>query len=325
MSRQRAWMWVFAGALAVIAILLVSPAFAYLFELTGSGSGAVADRWVQSQFPITYAINTKTGSNISGSTSVATVIANSFAAWTSAPNTTLFVSSTTTSSTSVGADGTNLVCFVCSGDFSKEAQTLAITMTTTVDAGQSNLHGGTAAANGQLVDADILFNPSVKFSTDNSGNQDLGTVATHEIGHFFGLDHSAVVRAMMFPFAPPFEHTLSYDDVAAISVLYPKAVPDFSTGTLSGTVTLGGTGVFGAHVFADSTTSAMPVPGNIRKTPIGVLTTSGGTYQIQNVPPDSYVITAEPLDLPVQNSDVSGFPQAFGQTAVQTNFTTRWH
>ncbi len=309
----------------VIAGLMVSPAFAYLLELTGSGSSAVPDHWVQTQFPIVYAINTKTGSNISGAVSVNTVIANSFAAWTSAPNTQLAVSATATSSTAVGADGTNLICFVCTGDFSKEAQTLAVTMTTTVDAGQSNLHGGTASQNGQLVDADILFNPSVKFSTDNSGNQDLGTVATHEIGHFFGLDHSAVVRAMMFPFAPPFEHTLGYDDVAAISLNYPKAAPDFPTGAISGTVTLGGNGVFGAHVFADSTTNAMPVPGNIRKTPIGVLTTPGGSYQIQNVPPDSYVVTAEPLDLPVQNSDVSGFPQTFGQSSVQTNFTTRWH
>jgi len=36
------------------------------------------------------------------------------------------------------------------------------------------------------------------------------------------------------------------------------------------------------------------------------------------------VVIAEPLDLPVSDSDVS-WASAFGQSAVQTNFTTRWH
>ncbi len=315
-----------AATVIVLAVLIVPPAFCYLLELTGSSSGPAPDHWVQSQFPITWTLNPTTDSNISGSQTVATVITDSFATWTSAPNVALSVTRTAdTTSTSVGANGTNLVCFVCTGDFSKEAQTLAITLITTVDAGQPNLHGGTAVVNGQLVDADILFNPAVSFSTGGGSNQDLQTVATHEIGHFLGLDHSAVVRAMMFPFAPALEHTLGYDDVAGLALLYPKATPDVPTGTISGAVTLAGNGVFGAHVYADSMTSAMPYPASIRKTPIGTLTTPGGGYQIQNIPPDSYVVTAEPLDLPVQEADVSGYSQVFGQPAVQTDFTTRWH
>jgi hypothetical protein len=152
------------------------------------------------------------------------------------------------------------------------------------------------------------------------------TVATHEIGHFFGLDHSAVVRAMMFPFTPDNERTLGYDDVAGISAMYPASGQAVGTGSIAGTVRLNGTGVFGAHVFADSQTAAEAFSAfNIRKTPIGGMSTPGGSYTITGVPADSYVVTAEPVDLPVTNADVADYPKAYAQSAVQTNFTTRSH
>ena len=83
--------------------------------------------------------------------------------------------------------------------------------------------------------------------------------------------------------------------------------------------------MFGAHVFANSTTTTNAYGGfNIRKSPIGILTLTDGSYTISQVPPDSYLVIAEPLDLPVSNSDVS-WAAEFGKGAVQTNFTTRWH
>ena len=36
-----------------------------------------------------------------------------------------------------------------------------------------------------------------------AGAYDLESLLTHELGHWMGLDHSAVIRALMFPFAPP--------------------------------------------------------------------------------------------------------------------------
>lgn len=311
--------------LFLLVVALAAPLLGYLPEFT---TGTNMDHWNLGAFAVQWSINPNTsGSKISGGTSVTTVIANSFATWNNAPNSAIHVSQGTNSAKGCNADdGVNLISFTCSSaDFSKDSSTLAVTFTTTSDAaGQSDNHGGKTAFAGQIIDADILFNPAVKFSTDSSGTgQDLQTVATHEIGHFLGLDHSAVVRAVMFPFAGPSVRTLGSDDVAGLSLLYPMSSPNVATGSVSGTITLSGAGVFGAHVFLDSTTGKNPFSG-VRLTPIGTLSHPDGSYTISGVPPDSYNVTAEPLDLPVENSDVSGFAHAFGKGAVQTNFTTRW-
>lgn len=315
--------------LALLAVLAI-PASSDLAEyVRPSGGGSPKpSRWNASAFRITWSLNPKTGSNIQGTRSVADVIQASFNTWTSAPNTALPITrGADTSASSAGFDGINLICFVCSGDFSKEPETLAVTITTTADApGQSDQHGGASTFVGQIMDADTLFNPATTFATSATDGQDLQTVATHELGHFLGLDHSAVVRALMYPFAPTVEQTLSYDDVAGISALYPKSSPDVPTFSVSGVVRMNGSPVLGAHVYVDSETAAEPFGAfGVRKSPIGTLSFPDGTYTITGVPADSYTVLAEPLDQPVTNSDVSDFAPAFGQASVQTNFTTRWH
>src|SRR5689334_21155559 len=158
-------------------------------------------------------------------------------------------------------DGVNLSCFSCVPAFSSAGR-LAVTFTPTANgAGASCKRGGKSRFAGQSLDADILFNPVVNFTTDGSGGSDMQTVVTHDIGYFLGLDHSTVVKAAMFPFAPPLERTLSYDDVAAVASLYPKSSPDVPIGSISGKVMMNdGTPVFGAHVFADSITAATAYP-----------------------------------------------------------------
>ena len=313
---------------ALLLALATAQAFAWSPELTGTGSPS-PDRWNFAGFPVTWNLNPQIGGNIVGSRSVHDVIAASFATWQAAPNAALGVTEgplTNVSSEATSPASINLICFVCTdADFSRDNTTLAVTITTTADAaGQNDGHGGIAAFAGQILKADIIFNPSVQFSTDAGGvGEDLQTVATHEIGHFFGLDHSAVVRAVMFPFASDLT-TLSYDDVAGISTVYPKGTPDFVAGTISGHVHFAsGTAVFGAHVFAESTTANEPLGPNIRKSPIGILSSLDGSYTITGLPADSYTVTAEPLDGPVTNSDIDGFPGAYGRSTVDTGFTTR--
>lgn len=311
--------------LAVAAVLLLSvPAYSFLPQLTSSQ----ADRWSLTAFAIQWNLNPNiSGAKISGSQTVAQVMQASFDTWTFAPNTAISVSRGTDSS--VGQEknspsNINLICFVCTDASFGGTETLAVTITTTADGpGASDGHGGTTQFAGQIIKGDIAFNPSTQFDTGGSTGQDMQTIATHEIGHFFGLDHSAVVRAVMFPFAADSLTTLSYDDVAGMSSLYPQGTPDVVTGSISGKVTLNGSSVFGAHVFANSTTSASAFS-NVRKTPIGTLTRPDGTYTISGLPADSYLVVAEPLDLPVSDSDVS-WASEFSQSKVQTNFTTRWH
>jgi len=315
--------------LAAMALMAPSGAYPYLFQLAGSGSAAAPEHWDFTAFPVTWNINPTVGSNISGSVSAADAITTAFATWTSAPNAALTITrgpDSTISSEAQSPRGINLICFVCmDGDFNLDAQTLAVTLTTSANgAGEPDGHGGVSRFAGQILKADILFNSNALYSTSGGSAQDLQTVATHEVGHFLGLAHSGVVRAVMFPFASSIRQ-LSYDDVAGLAVLYPKGAADVPTGTISGTVRLGSGVVFGAHVFAESVTGAEPFASTIRKSPIGALTLPDGSYVIQGLPVDSYVITAEPLDDPVTNSGVNGYAKTFGQPAVQTNFTTRWH
>ena len=315
--------------LFTVAAIVAIPGFSYLPNYTSSGGGPQMDHWDFNAFPVQWNLNPTIGSNITGTSSVTDVITASFATWLAAPNAALQAArgaDSAVSSESASPSNINLICFVCSdADFTSDSQTLAVTLTTTANAaGANNGHGGTTTFAGQIIKADIIFNPSTQYSTDGSKGQNLQTVATHEIGHFFGLDHSAVVRAIMFPAASNLT-LLGWDDVAGMSTLYPKSSPDVATGSISGTVRLGSSGVFGAHVYAESTTGKQSFNDSIRKTPIGAMTRPDGTYTIRGLPPDSYMVTAEPLDGPVSNGDISGYPKLFGQGSVNTSFTTRSH
>jgi hypothetical protein len=318
----------FAAFCTAAALMLTIPALSYLNEYTGQSP----DHWDFAAFPVTYSFNTNVGSNVKGGSSAAlAVVQASFDTWNKAPNAAINITYAGTTATSSKAnDGINLVCFSCPGDYSKDSTTLAVTWTTIADAAGENTHHGTSTFAGQIFDADILFNPNVQWTTAGTPTdpqEDLQTVATHEIGHFLGLDHSGVVRAVMFPFAPPLLTTLSYDDVAGVASIYPKVTADFPTGSISGTVTFtSGGGVLGAHVFADSTSADAPLWPNIRKSPISALTKGNGSYTISGVPAGNYTVGAEPLDLPVTNSDIKDYStNVAGRASVDTTFTTRWH
>jgi hypothetical protein len=142
---------------------------------------------------------------------------------------------------------------------------------------------------GQILDADIYFNPSDSNMTYATPQElpaapkayDLESVLTHELGHVLGFGHSDVWSAMMFPFAPapgtisgtrPTAQRpgapLGDDDRTGLRVLYPNATDTVHIGSIIGKITPanplalptfppGVTGVFGTHVVAvDNATGA---------------------------------------------------------------------
>jgi hypothetical protein len=140
-----------------------------------------------------------------------------------------------------GYDGTNLIVFVKEGwmnlDFNPPAQALAVTVTSF------------DYKKGEIVDADIHFNNeffswAVVDTKDDARKIDLTSIATHEIGHFFGLDHSSnnpmetneeLAIATMYFAAVPGDvsgRTLEIDDVLGIMHLYPQvegAIPSLQS------------------------------------------------------------------------------------------------
>ena len=86
------------------------------------------------------------------------------------------------------------------------------------------------ARDGRILDADIEFN-GVQFSYTTTGaplsvRTDIQNTATHEIGHFLGLDHTPVEGATMEARAPEGEtrkRTLSDDDIQGLCAVTPPA------------------------------------------------------------------------------------------------------
>ncbi len=84
-------------------------------------------------------------------------------------------------------------------------------------------------SSGKILDADILYNPNHPWSTSGAKNAvDLQAVATHEIGHEMGFDHSPYGTATMYyavgkgNTAPRSLHT---DDISAACYSYGNGKP----------------------------------------------------------------------------------------------------
>jgi hypothetical protein len=176
---------------------------------------------------------------------------------------------------------------------------------------------------GEILEADIFFNSSFPWSTaadGEAGRFDVQTIATHEIGHLNGLGHSALGEtelqagggrrviadaAIMFPIAFPAgnitNRTLQPDDIAGVSDVYPDGGFNQQTGSLSGSVTKDGAGVFGAHVVAFN-----PATGSLVA---NFTLDSDGRFSIAGLTPGPYVVRVEPLD----DADADSFFDPLGR------------
>jgi hypothetical protein len=118
------------------------------------------------------------------------------------------------------------------------------------------------------------------------------TTVVHEFGHTMGLQHTLTssVMSTAITSASTKATPLGPDDIAAVSLLYPAANYLSTVGSITGQVTMNGTGVNLASVVAISPSNAA----------ISALTRPDGTFEIDGVPPGQYYIYVHPLPPPEQ-------------------------
>lgn len=188
------------------------------------------------------------------------------------------------------------------------------------------------ASTGEIIEADVFFNTRFDWSVAPAGEPgrvDLESIAVHEIGHLLGLGHSALGEtellagggrrvlgsgAVMFPIAMTpgaiADRVLQADDIAGIGDLYPPAGGG-SSSSISGRVTRGGQGVFGAHVVAFNLENGKLV-GNFS---LG----RGGEFVIAGLDPGPHLVRVEPLD----DAETSGFFDGDIDVGFQATFAPR--
>jgi hypothetical protein len=312
-------------------------------QLTSPGSIAVQWSTVLNANPVTIVTQDQTaGGRL---TEIEQAIQQSMAVWPGVSGTTLVPATfaplaRTVMQNACGSDGVNSICFD-QADMAFTPGVLAFTRVITTD--RLGVQVGSSAVStqlGQILDADIYFNPSdsrTTFATPQAlpatpAAYDLESVLTHELGHFLGFSHSAVWSAMMFPFAPapgtiigprptaqqP-DAPLGDDDRTGLRVLYSNPADTLHEGSIRGRILPanalalpasppGVSGVFGTHVVAVDNAN-----GAIAGATIGgwSCTVPGpaqfdGTYEIDGLAVGhSYTVYAEALNGAVDPSQIS--------------------
>ncbi len=303
-------------------------------QLTAASSISV--RWSTTLGTNPISILTQNQTASARLTEIEQVITQSLAVWAAVPGTTLLPASITqpqrvATQNACGSDGLNSIC-LDQADMAFTPGVLAFTRVVTSDALGEQLGSSPAATQlGQILDADIYFNPTdaqVTFATPaalptSPRSYDLQSVLTHELGHFLGFSHSAVWSAMMYPYAPApgtfngarpnpqqLDVPLGDDDRIGLRILYPDPTDTVNLGIISGRILPanplslplsppGVTGIFGAHVVAVDQSSGAVIAGTIAGWSCAAPGPAqfDGTYELDHLPLNRvYTVYAEPLN-----------------------------
>ncbi len=291
MSRFR--VFVLSWLIPMLIVGYATPASAYLKFSVSINNRTVQLKWART--PIRYFVADRGVPGVSPA-DLQAALGRAFNTWQAVPTASITYQSVGfTGALPFDDDGQNTIGFLQRPELDRVLASTSILLDNTT---------------GEIIESDIFFNSTFQWSVapaGETGKFDLESVALHEIGHMSGLGHSALgeteirpeggrrviaAEAVMFPIAFPagniLDRSLRADDIAGISDLYPDGGFDDSTGTVSGSVTKSGRGLFGAHI-----TAFNPATGSLVA---GFALNDQGQFTIGGLSPGPHVIRVEPLD-----------------------------
>ncbi|HEY4641307.1 MAG TPA: matrixin family metalloprotease [Thermoanaerobaculia bacterium] len=245
--------------------------------------------WPDGSFPIRYSIDRRVTDTVP---QAAALLDRAGKDWAAIPETDIaFQSLGVVDGAAAGKDGRNTISIT--DDLFAGQKFIALTTNWYDDSGH-------------IIEADMQIDP-----TAVSGGYNMPQLIEHEMGHVLGLDHSAVLSSVMYPYVGTGSTAaLDSDDRVAIGAAYAKNQPAAGA-TLEGRVYGDDGGIFAAQVVAV----------NDKGEPVATsLSDKSGNFSLQGVPGGTYRIYAEPLDGPFNVQNLSGF----WQSAKVTSFPTQY-